>query len=83
MGNNLPANAEDTGGMISIPGLGGSLRGENGNHSNILAWRIPRQRNLTGCSPQHSKILDIIQNYEHAHMHHFPITGHIYRQRLR
>ena len=37
-------------------------------------------RNLTGCSPQHSKMLDIT---EYAHMHHFPITGHIYRQRLR
>ena len=42
MGNNLPANTEDTRGMISIPGLGGSLGGGNGNHSNILAWRIPR-----------------------------------------
>ena len=35
---NRPANAADTG---SIPGLGRSPGGGHGNHSGILAWRIP------------------------------------------
>ena len=35
---NLPANAGDTG---STPGLGRSPGEGNGNHSNILAWKIP------------------------------------------
>ena len=34
----LPANAGDQG---SIPGSGRSPGGGNGNHSSILAWRIP------------------------------------------
>ena len=35
---NLPANAGDTG---STPGLGRSPGEGNGNHSSILAWKIP------------------------------------------
>ena len=35
---NPPANAGDTG---SISGLGRSPGGGHGNHSSILAWRIP------------------------------------------
>ena len=31
----------DTGDTDLIPGLGKSLGEENGNHSNILLWRIP------------------------------------------
>ena len=38
MVKNLPANARDTG---LIPGLGTSPGEGNGNHSSILAWRIP------------------------------------------
>ena len=42
MAKNLPANAGDTG---WIPGLGRSLREENGKkmatHASILAWEIP------------------------------------------
>ena len=38
MAKNLPANA---GGMGSIPGLGRFPREGNGNHSSILAWRVP------------------------------------------
>ena len=41
MVKNLPANAGDTGHMGLIPGLGRSPGGINGNHSNILAERIP------------------------------------------
>ena len=35
---NLPANAGDVGNTGSIPGLGRSPEGENGN----LLWKIPR-----------------------------------------
>ena len=37
MVKNQPANARDTG---SIPGSGRFSGGGNGNHSNILAWKI-------------------------------------------
>ena len=36
----LPANAGDTGGLLSIPGLGRYPGGRNGTHSSILAWKI-------------------------------------------
>ena len=38
MVKNLPTNAGDVG---SILRLGRSSREKNGNHSSILAWRIP------------------------------------------
>ena len=38
---NPPANAEDIRGKGLIPGLGRSSGGGHGNHSSILAWRIP------------------------------------------
>ena len=38
---NLPANPGDTRDEGLIPGSGRSPREENGNHSNVLAWRIP------------------------------------------
>ena len=38
---NLPANAGDTGGAGLIPGSGIYLGVGNGNHSSILAWKIP------------------------------------------
>ena len=37
---NLPVNAIDARDVGSIPGLGRFPGGGNGNHSNILAWRI-------------------------------------------
>ena len=49
---NLPAMQEFSVG--SVPGWGESPEGGNGNHSSILAWRIPWQRSLGvggGCSP--------------------------------
>ena len=39
--NNPPANAEDTGDMGLIAGLGRPPGGGHGIHSNTLAWRIP------------------------------------------
>ena len=41
MVKNPPANVGDVRDADSIPGLGRSPGGGNGNHSNILAWRIP------------------------------------------
>ena len=38
---NPPANAGDAGDAGLISGLRRSLGGGNGNHSSILAWRIP------------------------------------------
>ena len=38
---NLPANAGDAREMGSIPGLGRSPGGGNGNLFHILAWKIP------------------------------------------
>ena len=37
----VPANVGDVRDVSSIPGLGRSPGGGNGNHSSILAWRIP------------------------------------------
>ena len=39
---NPPANAGDTRDMGSIPGSGRSPGIGNGNHSSILAWKIPQ-----------------------------------------
>ena len=41
VGKNPPANAGDSGDEGSIPGSGRSSGEGNGNHSSILAWRIP------------------------------------------
>ena len=38
---NPPASARDLRDAVSIPGLGRSPGGGHGNHSSILAWRIP------------------------------------------
>ena len=45
---NVPANAEDVGDAGSIPGSGRSPGGGHGNHSSILAWRIPWTEELGG-----------------------------------
>ena len=41
MVKNLPANAGDIRDPGSIPGLGRSPGGGNGNPLSVLAWRIP------------------------------------------
>ena len=38
---NLPAKAGDVRDRGSVPGWGGSSGGGHGNHSILLAWRIP------------------------------------------
>ena len=50
-----------------VPRLG-RFPGEGmATHSSILAWRIPCQRSLVGCSPQGHKESDMNKVTEHAH----------------
>ena len=49
---NLPATAADVRDVGSIPGSGRSPGGGNGNHSSILAWKIPWTESLAGYSPK-------------------------------
>ena len=42
MVNNLPANVGDTGVLISVPGLGRSLEGGNGNPLKYIFLENPR-----------------------------------------
>ena len=41
VGKNIPASVGDIRDMGSVPGLGRSPRGGQGNPPKILAWRIP------------------------------------------
>ena len=41
----------NVGDPYSIPRLGRFPGEGNGNHSSILAWRIPWQKNMAGYSP--------------------------------
>ena len=50
-----PAHAGDRG---SIPGLGRSPGGRQGNHSSILAWEIPWMKSLTGYAHRVAKKWD-------------------------
>ena len=50
---NMPANAGDTRGVSSIPGLGRSLEGGCGNPLQYSCWENPHgQRSLVGNRPQ-------------------------------
>ena len=56
---------------LRVCGLGRSSGEGNGNHSNILAWRIPGQMSLVGYSPwgwKQSTQLNWASN-KHIHMH--------------
>ena len=48
---NPPARAGDRRDTGSISGSGRSPGGGHGNHSSVLAWRIPRTEELVGYSP--------------------------------
>ena len=48
---NLPTNAGDTGDVGSIAGLERSPGEGNGNHSSILAWKIPWTEEPGGYGP--------------------------------
>ena len=52
MVKNPPASTEDAGDMDSVPGLGRSPEGGNGNPSTILAWRIPWPEEAGGLQPR-------------------------------
>ena len=67
MVKNLPAKAGDIGDANSIPGLGRSLGGGNGNppHYSCLE-KSHGQRSLAGCRPQGHKELD---KTEHLNTH--------------
>ena len=54
VGKESACNVGDPG----IPGLGRSPGEGNGNHSSILAWRIPLTKELMGYSPWDCKKLD-------------------------
>ena len=58
MVKNLPANAEDTGDTASIPESGRSPGVENGNHSSILAWKIPWTED-----PGRLQSMEIVKNW--------------------
>ena len=45
---NLPANTGDQRDVGPTPGLGRPLEEEMAIHSNIIAWRIPRTKELGG-----------------------------------
>ena len=47
---NLPANAGDIRNEVSIPVWEDLLEEGMMTHSSILAWEIPGQRSLAGCS---------------------------------
>ena len=55
---NLPANAGDRRNEGLISGSGTSPGRGLGNHSRILAWRMPIQRSLADYSPRGHKELD-------------------------
>jgi len=45
----------------SIPGLGRCPGGGQGNHSSILAWRIPKNGSLVSYGPWGRKELDMTE----------------------
>ena len=49
------------GAMCSIPGSGRSLGEENGNHSSIPAWRIPRTEEPGGLQSMGLQELDMTE----------------------
>ena len=55
MVKNPPASAGDIGDVDSVPEWEDPLEHEMATHSSILAWRIPWQGSLAGCSPWRRK----------------------------
>ena len=60
---NLPAIQEA---QIRSLGQQDPLEKEMATHSSILAWEIPGQRSLVGCSPQGHKVLDTTERLSTA-----------------
>ena len=72
MVKNLPANAGDTGDLGSVPGLGRSPGGGNGNPPPVfLLGKSNGQRRLVSYSPQGCKELDGTHSGREAHWYSF------------
>ena len=63
VGKNPPAKAGDA---SLVPGWGGPLEKEMAAHSRTLAWEIPWQRSLAGCSPRVTETQTRLSNGAHA-----------------
>ena len=61
-------SAYNSGDPGSIPGLGRSLEKGMATHSSILAWEIPGQRSLEGCSPWGHKESDMPERLTHMRL---------------
>ena len=59
---NLPANAGDTRDTGSVPGLGRSPGGGNGNPLQYLAWRIPWTEEPSGLQSMGSQESDVTEH---------------------
>ena len=66
---NPPANAGNIRARGLIPGLGNSPGGGRGNHSSILAWRIPWTEELGGPQSMGGKETQLRLLSRHVHMH--------------
>ena len=62
MVKNPPVNSGDPGDVGSIPGLGRSPEGGNGNPLQYSCMENPMERSLTGYSPQGCKELDLTES---------------------
>ena len=74
MVKNLPTNAGGAGDGGSISGLVRSPGEGHGNHSGILAWRIPWTEKPGGLSPwghQESDITEWLNSHAHVKMRQF------------
>ena len=69
MVKNLLANAGNIRDTGLIPGLGNSPGGGRGNHSSILAWRIPWTEELGGPQSMGGKETQLRLLSRHVHMH--------------
>ena len=65
---NPPANVGDTGDTGSIPELGRFPGGGHGNHSSVLAWRIPWTEGASRL-PGLQRVGHNGSNSTHAHTH--------------
>ena len=65
MVKNPPAKAEMLEMWLLSLGQEDPLEEEMPTHSNILAWRIPRQRSLVAYSPWGLKELDTAEHFTH------------------
>ena len=82
MVKNTPANAGVARNTGSLCGLGRSLAVGNGNHSIILAWKIPWTEEPGGLQSmkQHSDMTEWEHTHTHTHTHRWCTVLQIYRK---